>query len=227
MWRATSYRAHSQFAWKSSVPPGDALSRREMSGFYSGKGPQAPDRLRPEEPTQHCRVHSWMGCASWRCCRASCRAIGAHAAGPAAFAHAHGVIAARCAQGAAFARHARRADCVARRTPSQISPRAATREPKSNAIAVRHRAGRRSRSSIMTSLMTGVTLRTYGGCHQGQERQSPACRNSNCAAAYHVGSARGQFGVYAIDTVHEHLLVSRLCAGFCARSRRPHTEHRR
>jgi hypothetical protein len=40
MWRATSYRAHSQFAWKSSVPPGDALSRREMSGFYCGERPQ-------------------------------------------------------------------------------------------------------------------------------------------------------------------------------------------
>jgi hypothetical protein len=125
MWRATSYRAHSQFAWKSSVPPGDALSRSKMSGFYCGERPPAPDRLRPAEPTQHCRVHPWMGCASWRCRRASCRAIGAHPAGPAAFAHAHGVIAARCAQGAAFARHARRADCVARRTPSRISPRAA------------------------------------------------------------------------------------------------------
>jgi hypothetical protein len=55
--------------------------------------------------------------------------VGAHAAGPAAFAHAHGLITARCAQGAAFARHARRADCVARRTSSRISPRAATREP--------------------------------------------------------------------------------------------------
>ena len=152
MWRATSYRAHSQFAWKSSVPPGDALSRSKMSGFYCGERPPAPDRLRPAEPTQHCRVHPWMGCASWRCRRASCRAIGAHPAGPAAFAHAHGVIAARCAQGAAFARHARRADCVARRTASRGPPRAATREPRSNAIAVRHRAGRRSRSSIMTSL---------------------------------------------------------------------------
>jgi hypothetical protein len=40
MWRATSYRAHSQFAWKSSVPPGDALSRSEMSGFYCGERPQ-------------------------------------------------------------------------------------------------------------------------------------------------------------------------------------------
>jgi hypothetical protein len=129
MWRAASYRAHSQFAWKSSVPPGDALSRSKMSGFYCGERPPAPDRLRPAEPTQHCRVHPWMGCASWRCRRASCRAIGAHPAGPAAFAHAHGVIAARCAQGAAFARHARRADCVARRTSSRISPRAATREP--------------------------------------------------------------------------------------------------
>jgi hypothetical protein len=27
-------------AWKSSVPPGDALSRREMSGFYCGERPQ-------------------------------------------------------------------------------------------------------------------------------------------------------------------------------------------
>ena len=213
MWRATSYRAHSQSAWKSSVPPGDALSRSKMSGFDCGKRPPAPDRLRPAEPTQHCRVHPWMGCASWRCRRASCRAIGAHPAGPAAFAHAHGVIAARCAQGAAFARHARRAHRVARRTPSRISPRAATREPRSNAIAVRHRAGRRSRSSIMTSLMTEMTSPTYGGCHQGQERQSPACRNRNSAAAYHVGSARGQFGVYAIDTVHEHLWL----VGFCAR----------
>ena len=53
MWRATSYRAHSQFAWKSSVPPGDALSRSEMSGFYCGERPPAPDRLRPAEPTQH------------------------------------------------------------------------------------------------------------------------------------------------------------------------------
>ena len=32
-------------------------------------------------------------------------------------------------QGAAFARHARRADCVARRTPRRGPPRAATREP--------------------------------------------------------------------------------------------------
>ena len=53
MWRATSYRAHSQFAWKSSVPPGDALSRSKMSGFYCGERPPAPDRLRPAEPTQH------------------------------------------------------------------------------------------------------------------------------------------------------------------------------
>ena len=225
MWRATSYRAHSQFAWKSSVPPGDALSRSKMSGFYCGERPPAPDRLRPAEPTQHCRVHPWMGCASWRCRRASCRAIGAHPAGPAAFAHAHGVIAARCAQGAAFARHARRADCVARRTPSRISPRAATREPRSNAIAVRHRAGRRSRSSIMTSLMTGMILRTYGGCHQGQERQSPACRNRNSAAAYHVGSARGQFGVYAIDTVHEHLWLVGFALDLRAISQTAHRAH--
>ena len=192
MWRAISYRAHSQFAWKSSVPPGDALSRSKMSGFYCGERPPAPDRLRPAEPTQHCRVHPWMGCASWRCRRASCRAIGAHPAGPAAFAH---------------------------------SPRAATREPRSNAIAVRHRAGRRSRSSIMTSLMTGMTLRTYGGCHQGQERQSPACRNRNSAAAYHVGSARGQFGVYAIDTVHEHLWLVGFALDLRAISQTAHRAH--
>ena len=114
MWRATSYRAHSQFAWKSSVPPGDALSRSEMSGFYCGERPQLLTASGLRSRPNICRVHPWMGCASWRCRRASCRAIGAHPAGPAAFAHAHGVIAARCAQGAAFARHARRADCVAR-----------------------------------------------------------------------------------------------------------------
>ena len=43
---------------------------RDVRVLLWGKAP-APDRLRPAEPTQHCRVHSWMGCASWRCCRAS------------------------------------------------------------------------------------------------------------------------------------------------------------
>ena len=151
MWRATSYRAHSQFAWKSSVPPGDALSRSKMSGFYCGERPPAPDRLRPAEPTQHCRVHPWMGCASWRCRRASCRAIGAHPAGPAAFAHAHGVIAARCAQGAAFARHARRADCVARRTPSRIWPRAATRGAKIQIQRDRRPSSRRATFTLLNN----------------------------------------------------------------------------
>jgi hypothetical protein len=93
---------------------------RDVRVLLWGKAP-APDHLRPAEPTQHCRVHSWMAAHRGR--------VGAHAAGPAAFAHARGLITARCAQGAAFARHPRRADCVARRTSSRISPRAATREP--------------------------------------------------------------------------------------------------
>ena len=43
--------------------------KRDVRVLLWGKAP-APDRLRPAEP-KHCRVHSWMGCASWRCCRAS------------------------------------------------------------------------------------------------------------------------------------------------------------
>ena len=165
-----------------------------------------------------------MGCASWRCCRAvwsryrraPCRSRCVRVRPRSS---RGSMRAGRC-----VARHARRADCVARRTPSRIWPRA-TREPRSNAIAVRHRAGRRSRSSIMTSLMTGMTLRTYGGCHQGQERQSPACRNRNSAAAYHVGSARGQFGVYAIDTVHEHLWLVGFALDLRAISQTAHRAH--
>ena len=94
MWRATSYRAHSQFAWKSSVPPGDALSRREMSGFYCGERPQllTASGLRSRPNIAAC-IRGW---AAHRGVAAAHRGrVGAHAAGPAAFAHAHGLITAR------------------------------------------------------------------------------------------------------------------------------------
>ena len=66
-----------------------------------------------------------MGCASSRCCRALWSRYGAHPVGPAAFAYAPDLVAARCAQGAAFARQARR-ETVRARTPSRIWPHAAT-----------------------------------------------------------------------------------------------------
>ena len=76
MWRATSYRAHSQFAWKSSVPPGDASSRSEMSGFYCGERPQllTASNLR-SRPNIAASIREWA--ASWRCCRAVVVALSA------------------------------------------------------------------------------------------------------------------------------------------------------
>ena len=55
MWRATSYRAHSQFSWEVIGSTWRCIKqKRDVRVLLWGKAP-APDRLRPAEPTQHSR----------------------------------------------------------------------------------------------------------------------------------------------------------------------------